>query len=160
MRRGFTLIEVLIVLALIAILAGIALVAINPARQFAQARHAQRTSHLQVILNAIGQRMADNKGIFAGSFTVSGATYVCGPVATASTSVTTAMAGNAVDETGALGCLVPVYVPALPIDPAGAVEPQTGYEIRIHGGRVTVCAPGVADETAITDPPPALCATR
>ena len=38
------------------------LIAINPARQFAQARNSQRVSNVNAILNAVGQYIADNKG--------------------------------------------------------------------------------------------------
>ena len=63
-NKGFTLIEILVVIGIIAILATIAIIAINPARQFAQARNSQRYSNVESILNAIGQRVADNKGLF------------------------------------------------------------------------------------------------
>ena len=59
---GFTLIEILVVIGIIAILAVIVLIAINPARQFQQARDTQRDSNTNAILNGIGQYIADNKG--------------------------------------------------------------------------------------------------
>jgi type IV pilus assembly protein PilA len=63
-QKGFTLIEILVVIGIIAVLAVIVLIAINPGRQFAQSRNTQRTSNVNAILNAIGQNMADNKGVF------------------------------------------------------------------------------------------------
>src|SRR5271170_7286272 len=66
-QAGFTLIEILVVIGIIAVLAAIVIIAINPARQFAQARESQRVSNVDSMLDAIGQRMADNKGVFAAS---------------------------------------------------------------------------------------------
>jgi len=63
-QKGFTLIEVLVVIAIIAILAAIVLVAINPAKRFQDARQSQRHANVESILSAVQQNMVDNKGIF------------------------------------------------------------------------------------------------
>lgn len=157
--KGFTLIEILIVIGIIAILAAIVIVAINPAKQFAQARNTQRESNINTILNAVGQRLADNKGIFEGSFDIGGTDYDCDELPTSATAVTntmgTAATGNA---SGNLGCLIPTYIPAMPTEPTGVAADD--YTIRLlANGRVQVCAPGAANEDALPSPA-ALCVTR
>lgn len=140
-QSGFTLIEILIVIGIIAILATTVIVAINPARQFAQARNSQRVSNVNTILNAIGQNIADNKGIFGG---------VCGnllPTGTASSSI---LNGTATSTGIDLSCLTPTYVPSFPVDPATPAGVGTSYRVSVSLiGRVMVCAPFSGQETAI-----------
>ncbi len=133
--KGFTLIEIIIVIGLIAILAAIVLIAINPARQFALGRDAQRTSNVNAILNAIGQRMADNKGIFEGLNAANG--VICPTIPTTPTTTVMTSGGGS----GDLSCLVPTYIPALPLDPSSGLGTNTGYVVSADGnGRVWVAA--------------------
>jgi prepilin-type N-terminal cleavage/methylation domain-containing protein len=129
-NKGFTLIEILVVIGIIAILATIVLIAINPSRQFKQANDTQRTSNVNAILNAIGQYMADNKGAL--------------PAGIDGTTKTIASVGADI-----CGALVPTYMPALPLDPkegtgdvlcTGAYN--TGYTVATTStNRVVVTAP-------------------
>lgn len=156
--RGFTLIEILIVIGIIAILAAIVIVAINPAKQFAQARNTQRESNVNTILNAIGQRIADNKGVFEGTFTVSGNTYHCDELPSPEEDITddngTAATGN---ESGDLGCLIPTYIPAMPTEPLGSTADQYTVEL-LANGRIQVCAPEGNEPTIPGST--AICVTR
>ncbi|MEK7531135.1 MAG: type II secretion system protein [Patescibacteria group bacterium] len=143
--RAFTLIEILVVIGIIAVLAAIVIIAINPARQFAQARDSQRTANLNSILNAVGQRIADNKGVFAG---VAADGSICPTLPASATEISTTSPASA--ETSAkLGCLTPTYIPELPADPNGGSGPGLiGYKIyQDTNGRVHLLAD--TPETAI-----------
>lgn len=149
-QKGFTLIEILVVIGIIAVLAAVVLIAINPARQFAQARDSQRTSNVTAILNAYGQRLADLKGTFAAT----GCTDIPSTAVDETTAVT--MAGGPLAAAGNYNirdCLVPNYIPELPVDPktgtacpAPGVTCAPGYNTKYmiyksSNGRVTVLAP-------------------
>lgn len=128
MKKGFTLIELLVVIGIIAILAVIVLVAVNPARQFAQARNAQRTSDVTTMLNAIHQEAIDNNGTINAGITAD-----CTPTQ----SIDNAAGGAGAD----LSALAPTYVSTLPTDPTSASGSDTGYDVCVLSGRVTVSAP-------------------
>ncbi|MBI5732538.1 type II secretion system protein [Candidatus Jorgensenbacteria bacterium] len=135
-NAGFTLIELLVVIGIIAILAAVVIIALNPARQFSQARNTQRWSNVNALLNAIGQRTADNRGLFETG-------CAAGAVPTTSTNISTSTYDIA-------PCLVPTYITQLPFDPSAAgayYSSSTDYDLQYFvqrdatTGRITVNAP-------------------
>ena len=136
-HKGFTLIEVLVVMGILALLATVVLVAINPARQFAQSRNTQRTSNVTAILNAIGQRAVDNRGIFEGG------TGCLNALPATTTPIKTGTGGYDIYT-----CIVPTYISLLPTDPSTGVfnsasDYDSGYTLARDSvtGRVTISAP-------------------
>lgn len=59
-NKGFTLVELMIVIAILAILAAIVIFALNPAELFKRARDSQRMSDLRVLSSAISYYLADS----------------------------------------------------------------------------------------------------
>ncbi len=154
-NKGFTLIEILVVIGIIAVLAAIVIVAINPARQFAQARNTQRESDVSTILNAIGQKSVDCKGTFDASAAACPTSPVCPTITTVKH-----ISSGAGSGTYDLSCLVPTYIAsAMPFDPNGGSASDTDYTIEaVANGRYKVCAPN-HDEDAI-DGSDVYCLTR
>ena len=94
-KKGFTLLEILLVVAAIAILAGIVIVAINPGKQLATIRNSARRSDVNAILNAVYQYSIDNSGIFPANLdtnlkmlgtAASGCNISCGGLSSSSSS--------------------------------------------------------------------------
>ena len=113
-NKAFTLIEVLLVIAIIAVLAAAVFVAINPAKNISDARNTQRRSDVTQILNAISQGFIDNV-VLAGV-----PTCVAEP---AGTHIGTG--AGLVNATS----LVPTYIAGIPLDPQGGTAADTGYSI-------------------------------
>lgn len=138
---GFTLLEILLVVAAIGILAGIVILAINPGKQLGDTRNAQRKADVNTILNATYQYAIDNNG----ALPVNIASSTCASVGTneickAGVATSTCSSGNLIALTELTAN--EEYLISLPIDGQATSTNGTGYHIAKNGnGRVTVCAP-------------------
>lgn len=140
-NRGFTLIEILLVIGIIGVLSVIVVISVNPTRQLGQARDVKRKSDVYAILNAVYHyRIANNgtrPGCLADSSFVDNAEYrIC------------KSAANPVCDIDAMECtlsgLSGAYLVELPIDPQEpSASRMTGYSIwKAYNGRITVTASG------------------
>ena len=126
-NKAFTLLEILLVVAIIAILAGIVIVAINPAKQLGTSRDAERKSDINTIYKAVNQYLID-KGSLTGLSLPTTATYICN---------SNSQPSGCID----LSILVPTYIPAIPNDPQATTSEGTGYQIAKVNSNVFIVAP-------------------
>ena len=144
MRRkkiaGFTIIELLLVIAILGILLSTMVMIINPGRQLAKARDTQRESHVVVILTVIMQYSSEHSGAlpdtdgdpetsnFPTSLTCIGTDPGCFDLASAGDEGET---------------IVPVYTASIPHDPKGGSSADTKYLIYVDdNGRLVASASG------------------
>lgn len=138
-EKGFTLLEILLVVAAIAILAGIVILAINPGKQLGDTRNAQRKADVNTILNAVYQYTIDNNGTLPSTITTT-TTAIC--QAAPCTSLIDLSVLTASEK----------YLTAIPHDPLiTATTGTAGYTIvKSANGRVTVAAPSAEQGATIS----------
>ncbi|MFA6429181.1 MAG: prepilin-type N-terminal cleavage/methylation domain-containing protein [Patescibacteria group bacterium] len=135
---GFTLLEVLLVVAIIAILAGIIIIAINPTKQLGDTRNTQRRADVNTIISAVYQFAIDHQGE---------------PPLAITTVDTEICRSDAVICTGMidLSALVPNYLVAIPFDPSLPATSTSGSGYFIYKNstenRIVVTAPYAQNTT-------------
>lgn len=135
-ERGFTFMETIVSLAILVLLFVGVIIILDPVKHFARGRNQERQAHLNLIINAVGQNIFDNRGTFSCS---------SGPIPTSATRMASSTGNYNVGP-----CLVPVYLNNLPVDPSTSSaiyvnenNYDTGYFMARNAttGRVTVSAP-------------------
>ncbi len=124
---GFTLIEIMIVTAIISTLAGGILVAIDPPRRFVEARNAERWAEVESILSAVKKYTADNLELPPG---IDSTVHQIGQCGTGGTDPCSDAATECVDLEGVL---LDTYLAEMPYAP-GADSEKTHYSIQLLGG--------------------------
>lgn len=142
--RGFTLIEILLTIGILAVLATVVIVALDPAKRFADARNARRTSDIQTILSAVHQYVVDNKGDFPdkSGLNETGAEKQLG---TGTSGCAISIGGCAIGEGDCTNVSSDLekYLKSIPIDPQYGSAEHTYYTVeRNDNNIVTVRACG------------------
>lgn len=156
---GFTLIEILVVIAIISALAVLVSVALNPAQRLKDARDSRRVADVDSILTAIHQSIVDNKGSLPSNMPAAGQERQIG--AGDNVDCATALTGGSCNTPADTACAnlmtgsynLAKYLKTMPIDPTGGTTfdaDKTGYAVTVDAnGLVTVKACGTEGTTDI-----------
>ena len=132
--EGFSLIEILVVVALIIILATITIVAINPGKNFRDTRDAQRSADVNAILSAVTQYTTDGNVLPAGIDACTTDWKEGSPIGTGTGNIDLAAVLTGTGDAD--------YMVSIPRDPSQPEASEaTGYVICTIGTRVQIAAP-------------------
>lgn len=137
LNKAFTIIELLIVIALIGVLASLMIFAINPGTQLAKARDVERETHLYAILSSIYQYQAEHSGTLPdtdGNPITSNFPTLATCVGNSGGCFDLANAGE-VDEK-----IVPVYMASIPQDPKTGNAGNIGYTLFVDANKRLVAS--------------------
>ena len=149
MSQGFTFLEILLVVALLAIVTMIAMKALNPVKQLGDTRNAQRRSDIITISEALYQYTVDNGGTVPTDIPQSDDCF-------SSDSYEICRTGSS-DCTGLVDLSYLTdqqkYLVEIPYDPDKDIVTgnKTGYHVvRNMYGRIQVCAPYAEQEAVLS----------
>lgn len=132
-RRGFTIVEMLIVLGVFAIVAAIVVAAINPETQLADARGGVRRVHLREIENSLTNYVISGQSLTNIPVGITNAKTIC------QQSVSAAECASAGGYS--LSDLVPEFLVEVPKDPYESGDTLTGYGVYKVGSFIRICSP-------------------
>ena len=143
---GFTLIEILLVVAILSILLVVVFASLNPAQRLMDTRNARRWSDTNNILTAIHECIIDNDLATCGVDGLSATPDQLGTCVSGGASPCTGAADACLDITTELAS----YIASIPLDPSGGVDATTGYSLEMTNGIITVVACSAEDGETIS----------
>lgn len=149
-KKGFTLIEILLVVAILSVLLVVVFASLNPAQRLEDTRNARRWNDVNQILTAIHECIVDNDG----SLTTCGLTDDNTPREIVNGAITTgcdAVCSVAADECSNMATLVTQnYLSSLPKDPIAPADNHTSYSVTVNSGIVTISSCGAEGTEVIS----------
>lgn len=142
-QNGFTLIELLIVLVVLSLLAVVVLIALDPLRQFAEARNVKRWTHVQNLSTAVYRYIIEKSAYPPG---ISDQEQQLGTATTGCNEV----CSNAGDSCLDLSASLKEYLDSIPFDPNKGSPEKTYYSIVKNDNNViTIKACNAENDTEI-----------
>lgn len=135
-KKGFTLIEIVIVIAIIGILAAVTVVALKPQEIFSNGRNSRRTNDVAALNSAMGQWLAREALDSDTPYADLGLTAVG---VSALVSSDGSIAGEGVNASDVAQLTSSGYLQAVPIDPDGSTEYRIGVNDVGTPTHVLVC---------------------
>jgi len=129
LQKGFTLVELLLVMGIMSILFTTLVIAVNPVRQFAKARDTKRETDLYAILSAVNQYQSEHSGNLPDTD---------GDPDTSNFPTTLTCIGTDVGcfDLGGAGdtgeTIAPYYLAEMPKDPKTGTDGNTEYLIQVN----------------------------
>jgi type IV pilus assembly protein PilA len=135
-HKGFTVIDLLLVIGILGILASIVIIAINPTKQLNDARGVSRNVAVQEIENAISQYVIDGNTVLGVPTIKANALDICQETVTGIACTDAPVSGYDFSVLTTNG----EYIVSLPVDPNETGSTITGYRIYKLGSFLKVCS--------------------